>query len=153
MIRSSCSGGPRLFPLSELDHGQFFPGIDEGSEICLVETWVASFGPMPHALANLILGVMPCWFVTTTRSTRFLRAARPAGAAAHPMDGQPGSPSRMLGTPPTPYVPAAVNSTELNAYRVGERCVGADAGTPSSKARMSRKGTRKNTISVPNTVA
>ncbi|WP_317447519.1 hypothetical protein [Streptomyces collinus] len=29
------------------------------SEIYLVETWIASFGPMPHALKNLILGVMP----------------------------------------------------------------------------------------------
>lgn len=51
--------GRRLFPLGELDHGRFFLGIDEDSEICLVETWVATFGPMPHALAHLILGVMP----------------------------------------------------------------------------------------------
>ncbi|MCZ1019630.1 hypothetical protein [Streptomyces noursei] len=36
-----------------------FLGIDEGSEIYLVESWVASFGPMPHALENLILGVIP----------------------------------------------------------------------------------------------
>ncbi|WP_030944518.1 hypothetical protein [Streptomyces sp. NRRL S-646] len=50
--------GRRLFPLGELDGGRFFIGIDEGSEICLVETWVASFGPMPHALENLILEVM-----------------------------------------------------------------------------------------------
>ncbi|MFD8212537.1 SUKH-3 domain-containing protein [Streptomyces sp. NPDC059697] len=55
----SDSLGRHLFPLGELDHGRFFPGIDEGSEICLLETWVASFGPMPHALENLILGVMP----------------------------------------------------------------------------------------------
>ncbi|MGW5611636.1 SUKH-3 domain-containing protein [Streptomyces sp. NPDC003753] len=55
----SDSLGRRLFPLGELDHGRFFLGIDEGSEICLVETWVASFGPMPHALENLILGVTP----------------------------------------------------------------------------------------------
>ncbi|MFF4360260.1 SUKH-3 domain-containing protein [Streptomyces sp. NPDC001604] len=55
----SDSLGRRLFPLGELDHGRFFLGIDEGSEIYLVETWVASFGPMPHALENLILGVMP----------------------------------------------------------------------------------------------
>ncbi|MET9296928.1 SUKH-3 domain-containing protein [Streptomyces sp. NPDC003077] len=51
--------GRRLFPLGELDHGRFFLGIDESSETYLVETWVASFGPMPHALENLILGVMP----------------------------------------------------------------------------------------------
>ncbi|OPF82500.1 hypothetical protein VT50_0207075 [Streptomyces antioxidans] len=55
----SDSLGIRLFPLGELDHGRFFLGIDEGSEIYLVETWVASFGPMPHALENLILGVLP----------------------------------------------------------------------------------------------
>ncbi|MFJ3883193.1 SUKH-3 domain-containing protein [Streptomyces sp. NPDC090077] len=51
--------GRELFPLGELDHGRFFLGIDERSEIYLVETWVASFGSMPHALENLILGVMP----------------------------------------------------------------------------------------------
>ncbi|MEU5434377.1 SUKH-3 domain-containing protein [Streptomyces sp. NPDC020719] len=51
--------GRELFPLGELDHGRFFLGIDENSEIHLVETWVASFGTMPHALENLILGVMP----------------------------------------------------------------------------------------------
>ncbi|MFE4581939.1 SUKH-3 domain-containing protein [Streptomyces chartreusis] len=55
----SDSLGRCLFPLGELDHGRFFLGVDEGSEIYLVETWVASFGPMPHALENLILGVMP----------------------------------------------------------------------------------------------
>ncbi|WP_414079820.1 SUKH-3 domain-containing protein [Streptomyces sp. CL7] len=55
----SDSLGRRLFPLGELDGGRFFLGIGEGSEICLVETWVASFGPMPHALENVILGVMP----------------------------------------------------------------------------------------------
>ncbi|MEU6520848.1 SUKH-3 domain-containing protein [Streptomyces sp. NPDC046978] len=55
----SASLGKDLFPLGELDHGRFFLGIDEGSEIYLVETWVASFGRMPHALDNLILGVMP----------------------------------------------------------------------------------------------
>ncbi|MEU0602175.1 SUKH-3 domain-containing protein [Streptomyces sp. NPDC006393] len=55
----SDSLGRHLFPLGELDGGRFFLGIDEGSEIYLVETWVASFGPMPHALEKLILGVMP----------------------------------------------------------------------------------------------
>jgi hypothetical protein len=49
--------GRRLFPLGELDHGRHFLGIDEHSEVYLVETWVASFGPMPSALENLILGV------------------------------------------------------------------------------------------------
>lgn len=51
--------GRRLFPLGELDHGRFFLAIDEVSEIYLVETWIASFGPMPRALENLILGVAP----------------------------------------------------------------------------------------------
>ncbi|WP_199896803.1 SUKH-3 domain-containing protein [Streptomyces niger] len=51
--------GRRLFPLGELDHGRCFLGIDEGSEIYLVEAWVASFGPMPRALKNLISGVIP----------------------------------------------------------------------------------------------
>lgn len=42
--------GRRLFPLGELDHGRCFLGIDERSEVYAVETWVASFGPMPYAL-------------------------------------------------------------------------------------------------------
>lgn len=53
------SVGRRLFPLGELDHGRFFLAIDEVHEIYLVETWVASFGPMPQALENLVLGVAP----------------------------------------------------------------------------------------------
>ncbi|WP_327360112.1 MULTISPECIES: SUKH-3 domain-containing protein [unclassified Streptomyces] len=48
-----------LYPLGELDHGRFFLGIDEVGVIYLVETWVASFGPMPHAMENLVLGVVP----------------------------------------------------------------------------------------------
>ncbi|MDR6981121.1 hypothetical protein J2X68_007863 [Streptomyces sp. 3330] len=55
----SDSLGIRLFPLGEFDHGRFFLGIDDDSEIYLVETWVANLGPMPHALEKLILGVMP----------------------------------------------------------------------------------------------
>ncbi|MFD7097064.1 SUKH-3 domain-containing protein [Streptomyces xanthophaeus] len=51
--------GRELFPLGDLDHGRFLLGIDEGKEIYLVDTWVASFGAMPHALENLILGLMP----------------------------------------------------------------------------------------------
>ncbi|MFE7446113.1 SUKH-3 domain-containing protein [Streptomyces chartreusis] len=49
----------KLFPLGELGHGRFFLGIDEAHEVYLVETWAASFGAMPHALENLILGAMP----------------------------------------------------------------------------------------------
>ncbi|MFG2281794.1 SUKH-3 domain-containing protein [Streptomyces asoensis] len=51
--------GRRLYPLGELDHGRFFLGIDEAGVVHLVETWVASFGPMPHAMENLVLGVAP----------------------------------------------------------------------------------------------
>lgn len=51
--------GHRLFPLGELDHGRFFLGIDEVGVIYLVETWVASFGPMPQAVEHLVLGVAP----------------------------------------------------------------------------------------------
>lgn len=51
--------GRRLFPLGELDHGRFFLAIDEATEIHLVETWIASFGPAPQALENLVLGVAP----------------------------------------------------------------------------------------------
>ncbi|MGK5543401.1 SUKH-3 domain-containing protein [Streptomyces sp. URMC 127] len=55
----SDSVGRRLFPLGELDDGRFFLGIDEDSEVYVVETWIASFGPMPQALERLILGVAP----------------------------------------------------------------------------------------------
>ncbi|MFI8350972.1 SUKH-3 domain-containing protein [Streptomyces sp. NPDC085596] len=55
----SESIGRRLFPVGELDHGRFFLAIDEVDEIYLVETWIASFGPAPQALENLVLGVAP----------------------------------------------------------------------------------------------
>jgi hypothetical protein len=48
-----------LFPLGELDHGRFFLGIDEHGEIYLIETWAASYGRMPDAMENLILGARP----------------------------------------------------------------------------------------------
>ncbi|MHB9864481.1 SUKH-3 domain-containing protein [Streptomyces sp. YIM S03343] len=51
--------GKSIFPVGELDHGRFFLGIDENSEIYLVETWVASFGRMPEAMVHLLLGVKP----------------------------------------------------------------------------------------------
>lgn len=51
--------GRHLFPLGELDEGRHFLGIDESSEIYLVEMWVGSFGRMPKAMENLVLGVMP----------------------------------------------------------------------------------------------
>ena len=51
--------GKSLFPIGVLDVGRYFLGIDEQSEIYLIETWVASFGRMPQAMDNLISGVRP----------------------------------------------------------------------------------------------
>jgi hypothetical protein len=51
--------GKSLFPIGVLDMGRYFLGIDEHSEIYLIETWVASFGRMPQAMDNLISGVRP----------------------------------------------------------------------------------------------
>ncbi|MFI5641019.1 SUKH-3 domain-containing protein [Streptomyces goshikiensis] len=48
-----------IFPVGVHDEGRFFLGIDELGELYLVETWLASFGLMPEALSNLILGVQP----------------------------------------------------------------------------------------------
>jgi hypothetical protein len=55
----SRTTGRAVFPLGELEHGRFFLGIDESGEVYLVETWLASFGRMPEALANLVRGVRP----------------------------------------------------------------------------------------------
>ncbi|WP_328507245.1 SUKH-3 domain-containing protein [Streptomyces sp. NBC_00391] len=51
--------GRHLFPLGELDEGRHFLGIDEFGEIYLVDMWVGSFGRMPEAMENLVLGVKP----------------------------------------------------------------------------------------------
>ncbi|WP_326681566.1 SUKH-3 domain-containing protein [Streptomyces sp. NBC_01237] len=48
-----------IFPVGVHDEGRFFLGIDECGELYLIETWVASFGRMPEAMGNLILGVQP----------------------------------------------------------------------------------------------
>lgn len=48
-----------IFPVGVHDQGRFFLGIDENGELYLVETWLASFGRLPEALSNLILGVQP----------------------------------------------------------------------------------------------
>ncbi|WP_247490757.1 SUKH-3 domain-containing protein [Streptomyces sp. XM4193] len=48
-----------IFPIGELDEGRFFLGIDENSEIYLVETWLATFGSAHDALEKLILGISP----------------------------------------------------------------------------------------------
>lgn len=51
--------GHSLFPIGELAEGRYFLGIDEEEAIYLVETWIASFGKMPEAMENLILGLQP----------------------------------------------------------------------------------------------
>jgi hypothetical protein len=51
--------GRELFPIGEIERGSFFLGIDQNSEIYMVETWIASFGRMPAAMENLVTGVMP----------------------------------------------------------------------------------------------
>jgi len=48
-----------LFPIGVLDRGALFLGIDQNAEIYAVETWIGSFGTMPEALENLVLGVAP----------------------------------------------------------------------------------------------
>ncbi|WP_053750430.1 SUKH-3 domain-containing protein [Streptomyces sp. MMG1533] len=51
--------GRHIFPLGELDEGRHDLGIDEFSEIYLVDRWAATFGRMPQAMENLVLGVKP----------------------------------------------------------------------------------------------
>jgi hypothetical protein len=51
--------GRSLFPIGLTEEGRFFLGIDEYSEIYLVETWVATFGRMPEALEKLVKGGRP----------------------------------------------------------------------------------------------
>ncbi len=48
-----------IFPVGVHDEGRSFLGIDQHGELYLVEAWVASFGRMPEAMSNLILGVQP----------------------------------------------------------------------------------------------
>ncbi|MFI2490263.1 SUKH-3 domain-containing protein [Promicromonospora kroppenstedtii] len=51
--------GRRIVPVGELDQGRFLLGLDETSELYLVETFVATFGRMPAGLERLVRGVMP----------------------------------------------------------------------------------------------
>lgn len=51
--------GRELFPIGVLDRGAMFLGIDQDAEIYVLETWIGTFGPMPGALENLLLGVAP----------------------------------------------------------------------------------------------
>ena len=48
-----------LYPLGELDGGRFFLGMDDRGLICLVETWLAGYGPCDHGLIALCEGTMP----------------------------------------------------------------------------------------------
>ncbi|WP_084800566.1 SUKH-3 domain-containing protein [Promicromonospora kroppenstedtii] len=51
--------GRQIFPIGILDHGRFFLGLDENSELYCVEDWVATFGRMPVGMIHLVRGVMP----------------------------------------------------------------------------------------------
>lgn len=51
--------GRQIVPVGELDRGRFCLGLDETSELYLVETLVATFGRMPAGLERLVRGVMP----------------------------------------------------------------------------------------------
>jgi len=51
--------GLSLFPIGLIEDGRYFLGIDEYSEIYLVETWVATFGRMPEGLEGLVMGSRP----------------------------------------------------------------------------------------------
>ncbi|WP_436771622.1 SUKH-3 domain-containing protein [Yinghuangia sp. YIM S09857] len=48
-----------IFPVGEIENGRAFLGIDETSELYLVETCLASFDQMPYALEGLVLGYRP----------------------------------------------------------------------------------------------
>jgi hypothetical protein len=51
--------GREIFPIGEIDYGRYLLGIDQNTEVYVVETWIANFGPMPTAMENLVLGVKP----------------------------------------------------------------------------------------------
>jgi hypothetical protein len=51
--------GRQVVPVGELDRGRFLLGLDERSELYVVEAWVATFGRMPDAMARLVCGGMP----------------------------------------------------------------------------------------------
>lgn len=48
----------QIVPVGELDR-RFFLGLDEESELYVVELWAATFGRMPDAMNRLVGGVMP----------------------------------------------------------------------------------------------
>jgi hypothetical protein len=47
-----------IFPIGVFG-GRFCLGIDECSEVYLMETYIATFGKTPDALSNLVRGQMP----------------------------------------------------------------------------------------------
>ena len=49
----------QIVPVGEFDHGRYFLGLDEESELYVVELWAATFGRMPVAMNRLVGGVMP----------------------------------------------------------------------------------------------
>lgn len=51
--------GRQIVPVGSLSAGRFFLGLDEASELYLVETFVKTFGAMPLAMDRLVLGLMP----------------------------------------------------------------------------------------------
>lgn len=52
--------GRNLFPVGEVNRGSALLGMDETSNLYLVNSSIASFGRMLAALDNLICGVTPC---------------------------------------------------------------------------------------------
>jgi hypothetical protein len=45
--------------IGQYDLGRYFLGIGANAEVYLVESWVSSFGCVPEAMENLVLGVRP----------------------------------------------------------------------------------------------
>jgi len=51
--------GRSVFPVGEVNRGQAFLGMDEDTEVYLVNEGIATFGPLPGALDNLVADAMP----------------------------------------------------------------------------------------------
>lgn len=105
--------GRAVFPLGELDEGGFFLGIDENSEIYLVETWLATFGDAQDALEKLAAtALVPPWRPETLIGPGELRPRSSSGGrhralgevpqmefllgrGGDPLRGVPGRPTRL----------------------------------------------------------
>lgn len=48
-----------LFPLGELNYGPALLGMDELTEVWLIDCGISCFGPLPGALDNLVADVLP----------------------------------------------------------------------------------------------